>query len=71
MSAPARLPGIEGAILDFLNDPIAALCLARQIDRDAGVEITANLQEAAIAAIAAAPIIREEVDYDHRPANAA
>lgn len=56
MSAHQPDPGVSGAILSILNDPIAALTLARQIDRENGGEcITANLQAAAIAAIAGEP----------------
>ena len=52
MSAPAVEPGVSGAILEILHDPIAALCFARQIDREAGAGTAANLQEAAIRVIA-------------------
>ena len=58
MSAPAS-PGVSGAILEILCDPVAALCLARQIEREAGEGTAANLQEAAIAVIAGEPICEE------------
>lgn len=61
MSAPVAIPGVEGAILSILQDPIAALCLARQIDRDEGAGTTIRLQEAAIAVIAA----QEPKEEDH------
>ncbi|MCR6673271.1 hypothetical protein [Devosia ginsengisoli] len=58
--AAAQQPGVEGAILSILKDPIVAIALARQIDREAGVSITANLQEAALAVIAARNPNKEE-----------
>lgn len=60
MNAPARLPGIEGAILDVLQDPIAALCLARQIERDEGAGTATHLQEAAIRVIVGEAKTQEE-----------
>lgn len=51
LTAPAS-PGVSGALLEILHDPIAALCIARQIDREAGAGTAANLQEAAIRVIA-------------------
>ena len=45
------IPGVDGALLALLQDPIEALCLARQIDREAadpGESITTSLQNAAV-----------------------
>lgn len=63
--SPAPNPGIEGAILSILNDPIATLALARQIDRENGEGTTANLQAAAIDLISGAPFAK---DAENEPA---